>query len=52
MDGAKRAGKLAIVLEEPLPVHIVHAPRKLVPIKQRALLNWMTPRLKARLAMT
>jgi DNA-binding transcriptional LysR family regulator len=56
MDGAKRAGKLAIVLEEfepePLPVHIVYAPRKPVPIKQRAFLNWMTPRLKARLAMT
>jgi DNA-binding transcriptional LysR family regulator len=56
MDAAKRAGKLAIVLEEfepePLPVHIVYAPRKPVPIKQRAFLNWMTPRLKARLAMT
>ncbi|HLG90159.1 MAG TPA: LysR family transcriptional regulator [Alphaproteobacteria bacterium] len=56
MDAAERAGKLAIVLEEfepePLPVHIVHAPRKPVPIKQRAFLNWMTPRLKARLAMT
>ena len=56
MDSAKRAGKLAIVLEEfepePLPVHIVYAPRKPVPIKQRAFLNWMTPRLKARLAMT
>jgi DNA-binding transcriptional LysR family regulator len=56
MDAAKRAGELAIVLEEfepePLPVHIVYAPRKPVPIKQRAFLNWMTPRLKARLAMT
>ena len=55
MDAAKRAGRLAIVLEEfepdPLPVHIVYAPRKPVPIKQRAFLNWMTPRLKARLTM-
>ena len=51
MDAAKRAGKLAIVLEEfepePLPVHIIHAPRKPVPLKLRAFLNWMTPRLKS-----
>jgi DNA-binding transcriptional LysR family regulator len=56
MDAAKRAGKLAIVLEkfepEPLPVHIVYAPRKPVPIKLRAFLNWISPRLKARLALT
>jgi DNA-binding transcriptional LysR family regulator len=55
MDTAKRAGKLAIVLEEfepePLPVHIIYAPRKPVPLKLRAFLNWMTPRLKARLAL-
>jgi DNA-binding transcriptional LysR family regulator len=55
MDAAKRAEKLAIVLEEfepePLPVHIVYAPRKPMPIKLRAFLNWMTPRLKARLAL-
>jgi DNA-binding transcriptional LysR family regulator len=54
MDGAMRAGKLAVVLEEfepeLLPIHIVHAPRKPVPLKLRAFLNWMTPRLKARLA--
>jgi len=53
MDAAKRAGKLAIVLEEfepePLPVHIVYPPRKPVPLKLRAFLNWITPRLKARL---
>jgi DNA-binding transcriptional LysR family regulator len=56
MDTAKRAGKLAIVLEEfepePLPVHIIYAPRKPVPLKLRAFLNWMTPRLKARLTMS
>ncbi|WP_454630916.1 LysR family transcriptional regulator [Bradyrhizobium cenepequi] len=55
MDAAKRAGKLAIVLEEfepePLPVHIVYTPRKPAPLKLRAFLNWMTPRLKARLAL-
>lgn len=53
IDAAKRAGKLAIVLEkfepEPLPVHILYRPRKPVPLKLRAYLNWMTPRLKARL---
>jgi DNA-binding transcriptional LysR family regulator len=56
MDAAKRAGKLAIVLEEfepePLPVHIIYAPRKPVPLKLRAFLNWITPRLKVRLAST
>jgi DNA-binding transcriptional LysR family regulator len=55
MDAAKRAGKLAIVLEEfepePLPVHIVYMPRKPTPLKLRAFLNWMTPRLKARLTL-
>jgi DNA-binding transcriptional LysR family regulator len=53
MDAEKQAGKLVIVLErfepEPLPVHIVHAPRKPVPLKLRAFLNWMTPRLRSRL---
>ena len=56
MDGAKRAGKLAIVLEEfepePLPVHITYAPRKPVPQKLRAFLNFMTPRLKDRLTLS
>ncbi len=55
MDAAKRAGKLAVVLEkfepEPLPVHILYTPRKPVPLKLRAFLNWMTPRLKARLTL-
>jgi DNA-binding transcriptional LysR family regulator len=55
MDAAKRDGKLAIVLEEfepePLPVHIIYAPRKPVPLKLRAFLNWMTPRLKGRLTL-
>ena len=51
MDAAKRAGTLAVVLDEfepePLPAHIVYAERKPVPLKLRAFLNWMTPRLKA-----
>jgi len=53
MDAAKRAEKLAIVLEEfepePLPVHIVYPPRKPLPLKLRAFLSWITPRLKERL---
>jgi len=53
IDAAKRAGTLAVVLDEfepePLPAHIVYAERKPVPLKLRAFLNWMTPRLKARL---
>jgi DNA-binding transcriptional LysR family regulator len=54
MDAARRAGTIEIVLEdfepEPMPAHIVYAQRKPVPLKLRAFLNWMTPRLKARLA--
>ncbi len=53
MDAAKRAGTLELVLEafepEPLPVHVVYSPRKPVPIKLRAFLDWATPRLKTRL---
>ncbi|MCA1456502.1 LysR family transcriptional regulator [Bradyrhizobium sp. BRP22] len=55
MDAAKRAGKLVTVLEEfepePLPVHILYTPRNPAPLKLRAFLNWMTPRLKARLTL-
>jgi DNA-binding transcriptional LysR family regulator len=54
MDAARRAGSLELVLEafepEPLPIHIVYPPRKPMPLKLRAFLNWITPRLKARLA--
>jgi DNA-binding transcriptional LysR family regulator len=54
MDAARRAGSLELVLEafepEPLPVHMVYPPRNPVPLKLRAFLNWVTPRLKARLA--
>ncbi|MGF7162244.1 DNA-binding transcriptional LysR family regulator [Rhodoligotrophos appendicifer] len=55
MAAAKRAGELAVVLEEfepePLPVHIIYAPRKPLPLKLRVFLNWMTPRLKTRLTL-
>lgn len=54
MHAAKRAGTLQLLLEafepEPLPIHIVYSPRKPVPLKLRAFLDWVTPRLKARLA--
>jgi DNA-binding transcriptional LysR family regulator len=53
MEAAKRSGALAIVLDnfeqEPLPVNIVYAQRTQVPLKLRTFLNWVTPRLKARL---
>lgn len=55
MDAAKRVGDLAVVLEafepEPLPAHVVYAQRKIAPQKLRAFLNWITPRLKARLTL-
>ncbi len=51
---AMQAGTLELVLEafelEPLPVHIVYSPRKPVPLKLRAFLDWVTPHLKTRLA--
>jgi DNA-binding transcriptional LysR family regulator len=50
MDAARRAGTLELVLEafelEPLPIYIVYSPRKPVPLKIRAFLDWLTPRLK------
>jgi DNA-binding transcriptional LysR family regulator len=54
MEAARRAGTLVVMLEDfelqPLPLHIVYAERKPVPLKLRAFLNWVTPRLKARLS--
>ncbi len=54
MEAARRAGQLVLMLEEyeqePWPVQLVYAERKPVPLKLRAFLNWVTPRLKARLA--
>ena len=46
-------GKLRIILRgfepEPLPVHLVHAGRPLLPLKLRAFLDFSAPRLKASL---
>jgi DNA-binding transcriptional LysR family regulator len=54
MDAARRDGKLVIVLPEfepkPLPVHILYAPRKPMPLKLRTFLDWVTPRLKDQLS--
>ena len=54
MDEARRAGNLDVVLRrfepEALPIRFVYSPRKPVPLKFRVFLDWMTPRLKARLA--
>jgi DNA-binding transcriptional LysR family regulator len=53
MESARRSGALVIVLKEhelePMPIHIVYPERKPMPLKLRAFLNWVTPRLKARL---
>jgi DNA-binding transcriptional LysR family regulator len=54
MEAARRSGALVLVLEafekDPLPVHILYTERKPMPLKLRVFLDWLTPRLKARLA--
>lgn len=51
---AVRRGALRIVLAafepEPLPVHLLHAGRGLLPSKQRVFLDFATPHLRRRLA--
>jgi DNA-binding transcriptional LysR family regulator len=53
MELARRSGALAIILEEfelePMPIHIVYPERKPMPLKLRAFLDWVAPRLKAKL---
>ena len=53
MEAARQAGQLAILLEpfeeEALPVHIVYSGRKPMPLKLRAFIDWVTPRLRAEL---
>ncbi len=53
VEAERVAGTLVVILEkyekDPLPVHILFAERKPMPLKLRAFLNWLTPRLKARL---
>ncbi len=54
MEAARRSGALVLVLEDfekdPLPVHILFKERRPMPLKLRVFLDWLTPRLKARLA--
>ena len=54
MQAARLSGALALVLEDfekdPLPVHVLYAERKPMPLKLRVFLDRLTPRLKARLA--
>jgi DNA-binding transcriptional LysR family regulator len=54
MEAARQSGALDLVLEDfekdPLPVHILFKERKPMPLKLRVFLDWLTPRLKARLA--
>ncbi len=51
---AAREGLLSVVLQEfeppPLPVSLVHAGGRLLPLKLRAFLDFAAPRLKARLS--
>ena len=53
IEDARRAGLLEIVLEtfEPpaWPIQLVHAGQGALPLKRRAFLDWMAPRLRARL---
>jgi DNA-binding transcriptional LysR family regulator len=54
MEAARRLGALILLLEDfekdPLPVHILYTERKPMPLKLRVFLDWLAPRLKARLA--
>jgi DNA-binding transcriptional LysR family regulator len=51
---ALREGRLQVVLERfestPLPIHLVHAGQTPLPLKLRACLDFMSPRLKARIS--
>jgi DNA-binding transcriptional LysR family regulator len=51
---ALREGRLQFVLERfelvPLPIHLVHAGQSPLPLKLRAFLDFMSPRLKARIS--
>jgi DNA-binding transcriptional LysR family regulator len=51
---ALREGRLQLVLEKfepsPLPIHLVHAGQTPLPIKLRAFLDFMAPRLKGRIS--
>ena len=53
VDSARRAGKLEFLLEEfeppAWPIHLVHSGQGPAPAKLRAFIDWVAPRLKARI---
>jgi DNA-binding transcriptional LysR family regulator len=55
VDDAMRAGALTAVLQRfgppPIPVSLVYAAQRLVPLKLRAFLDFVSPRLRARLGV-
>lgn len=52
--GHIKSGALVPILgaydPEPVPVQLVHVEKEMLPVKVRAFLDWVTPRLRARLA--
>jgi DNA-binding transcriptional LysR family regulator len=56
IESAVRAGELAVILERfepaPLPVNFLYAGQGRLPLKLRALLDFASPRLRARLQAT
>jgi len=54
VDAAIKAGKLNFVLQsfevEPIPVHVVHLSRKVMPVKLRRFIDFAVPKLREELA--
>ena len=54
IEQARSAGELEVVLKgfepTPWPVNIIHPAQRLVPLKLRTFIDWVAPRLRARLA--
>jgi DNA-binding transcriptional LysR family regulator len=52
--GAVRAGKLRLILQEfevdPVPVHLVHLSRDMMPVKLRRFIDFAVPKLREALA--
>jgi len=54
VDAAIKEGKLDLLLQEfevePIPVHVVHLSRNVMPIKVRRFIDFAVPRLREKLA--
>jgi DNA-binding transcriptional LysR family regulator len=54
VDAAIKAGNLDLVLQEfevePVPVHVVHLSRHVMPIKVRRFIDFVVPKLRETLA--